>query len=254
MNHTESLTDERQEGALLIVDDEENILKALMRVFRRDGYHILTASSGEEGLEILKAYPVAVILSDMRMPNMDGVEFLDKVRKLYPDTIRIVLSGYTDLDSVTEAINRGAIYKFLTKPWDDELLRENISNAFHQYDLERSNASLNVELERMSGMLNGLVIGILDVGEDGRMRAVNTKAAEILGRSVQDVFNGAVDSLPGMLRTLISSVASARSRDSTRLTVNQADTVEAHAVWYEGDRDGRPGGVAVTLSPFVGGK
>jgi DNA-binding NtrC family response regulator len=73
---------------------------------------------------------VQVILSDQRMPEMSGTEFFSRVRQLYPDTIRIVLTGYTDLDSVTGAINRGAIYKFLTKPWDDDLLREQVREAF----------------------------------------------------------------------------------------------------------------------------
>lgn len=252
-NYSGSLNDEHDEGALLIVDDEENILKALVRVFRRDGYRVLTASSGEKGLEALETHKVNVILSDMRMPNMNGVEFLNRVKETHPDTIRIVLSGYTDLDFVTEAINRGAIYKFLTKPWDDELLRENIRKAFHQYDLEHNNACMNTEIERMSGMLNGLVIGILDVGEDGRMRAVNTKAAEILGLSVQEIFKGSVDSLPRALGVLISHVASERSRGSTELAANPNGTVVAHAVWYESGGDGRSGGVAVTLdSPAVG--
>jgi len=118
------------ERTLLLVDDEENILSALTRLLRRDGYHILRASSGREGLELLAANAVGVIISDQRMPEMSGTEFLSKVKDMYPDTVRIVLSGYTELNSITDAINRGAIYKFLTKPWDDDLLREHIREAF----------------------------------------------------------------------------------------------------------------------------
>ena len=110
---------------LLIVDDEDNILAALTRLLRREGYSILRANSGKEGLELLKDNHVGVIMSDQRMPEMTGVEFLSQVKDLYPDTVRMVLSGYTDLNSVTDAINKGAIYKFLTKPWDDELLKAN---------------------------------------------------------------------------------------------------------------------------------
>ena len=109
---------------LLLVDDEENILAAMRRVLRREGYRILTAGSGQEGLELLAANPVDVIVSDQRMPNMSGVEFLRQARAMYPETVRIVLSGYTELQSITDAINEGAIYKFLTKPWEDELIRE----------------------------------------------------------------------------------------------------------------------------------
>ena len=90
----------------------------------------LTAGSPLEAFEVLAKHPVQVILSDQRMPDMSGTEFFSRVRQLYPDTIRIVLTGYTDLDSVTDAINRGAIYKFLTKPWDDDLLREQVREAF----------------------------------------------------------------------------------------------------------------------------
>ncbi|WP_306603216.1 EAL domain-containing protein [Azonexus sp.] len=115
---------------LLIVDDEPNILNALSRLLRREGFQILTATSPLDAFEHLAKQPVQVILSDQRMPEMSGTEFFSRVRQLYPDTIRIVLTGYTDLDSVTGAINRGAIYKFLTKPWDDDQLREEVRDAF----------------------------------------------------------------------------------------------------------------------------
>ncbi|MDD5300379.1 MAG: EAL domain-containing protein [Gallionella sp.] len=119
---------------LLIVDDEENILSALKRLLRRDGYQILTATSARQGFELLAAHPVGVIVSDQRMPEMCGTEFLSKVKEIYPGTIRIVLSGYTDLQSITAAINQGSIYKFLTKPWDDNLLRESIQKAFEHFE------------------------------------------------------------------------------------------------------------------------
>ena len=115
---------------LLLVDDEPNILNSLSRLLRREGYTILTTTSPLDAFELLARQPVHVILSDQRMPEMSGTEFFSRVRQLYPDTIRIVLTGYTDLDSVTGAINRGAIYKFLTKPWDDDVLREQIREAF----------------------------------------------------------------------------------------------------------------------------
>jgi len=117
-------------NTLLIVDDEPNILTALSRLLRREGFHILTAETPSAAFEQLAKHRVQVVLSDQRMPEMSGSEFLSRVRQLYPDTVRIVLSGYTDLDSVTSAINQGAIYKFLTKPWDDDALREEIREAF----------------------------------------------------------------------------------------------------------------------------
>ncbi|WP_137174706.1 EAL domain-containing protein [Massilia sp. HP4] len=118
---------------LLIVDDDPNVLTALHRLFRRDGYRVLTASSPAEGFELLALYRVHVILCDQRMPVMSGTEFLSKVKEMYPETIRIILSGYTGVDSVLDSINRGAIYRFYTKPWDDQQLRDNVRLAFRHY-------------------------------------------------------------------------------------------------------------------------
>jgi len=118
---------------LLIVDDEPGIRSALNRALRGDGYHILTADGGAAALDVLAVNAVQVIISDQRMPGMSGTEFLNTVKQLHPDTVRIILSGYTDLDVVTESVNRGAVYKFLTKPWDDHALREQVRDAFRRY-------------------------------------------------------------------------------------------------------------------------
>jgi len=139
---------------LLLVDDEPNILSALYRLMRREGYTILRATSGREGLELLKEHEINVILSDQRMPEMTGVEFLRQVKELYPDTVRLVLSGYTELNSVTDAINEGAIYKFLTKPWDDDLLRKNMREAFEYHELQRHNEQLARDLTKANASLS----------------------------------------------------------------------------------------------------
>ncbi len=112
------------------MDDEPNVIASLKRLLRRDGYRILTANSGAEGLELLAASPVDIIVSDQRMPGMTGVEFLRHAKSAHPDTIRIVLSGHTELQSVTDAINEGAVFRFLTKPWDDEQCAACIQEAF----------------------------------------------------------------------------------------------------------------------------
>ena len=128
------------EGAqrtLLLVDDEENVLSSLKRVLRRGGYRILTAGSAAEAFEQLAIHDVQVIISDQRMPVMSGTAFLRRVKDLYPNTVRMVLSGYTELTSVTEAINQGAIYKFLTKPWEEDDLHEKVKDAFHFYDVQK---------------------------------------------------------------------------------------------------------------------
>lgn len=115
---------------ILLVDDEPNILSSLSRLLRRDGYSIQTAASPAEAFELLAKHATQVVISDQRMPEMSGTDFLARVRQLYPNTVRLVLTGYTDLESVTDAINRGAVYKFLTKPWDDDQLREQVREAF----------------------------------------------------------------------------------------------------------------------------
>lgn len=141
---------------LLLVDDEPNIINALKRTLRRDGYSIFTANGAEEALNLLADQKVALIISDQRMPQMSGVEFLRKVKELYPKTVRLVLSGFTDLESVTSAINEGAIYRFMTKPWDDELLRKNVREAFEYHEMEQENQRLTRELQHSNNELSRL--------------------------------------------------------------------------------------------------
>lgn len=128
--HFEVDTEETELPTLLLVDDEPYILNSLKRLLRRENYRVLTATSGPEALEILALNPVRVVISDQRMPEMSGIELLSKVKSLYPDTVRIILSGYSELATVTDAINRGAVWKYLTKPWDDETLKEEVRKAF----------------------------------------------------------------------------------------------------------------------------
>ncbi|MGQ0711468.1 MAG: EAL domain-containing protein [Rhodoferax sp.] len=131
---------------LLIVDDEPNVVSSLKRLFRGPSLVILTAHSGQAGLDVLANAKVDVILSDQRMPGMTGVEFLREAKKRFPDTIRIMLSGFTELQSVTDAINEGAIYRFLTKPWDDNQLREQVRQAFEHMELVEQNRQLDIKI------------------------------------------------------------------------------------------------------------
>lgn len=141
------------EQTLLLVDDEENIVSAVVRLLRGSGYTILRASSAREGLELLAKHEVGVILSDQRMPEMTGVEFFSQVKELYPRTVRMILSGYADLDSVKDAINRGAIYKFITKPWDEKTLCASIAEAFEHHELVQQKERLLQEIESANATL-----------------------------------------------------------------------------------------------------
>ncbi|MFH1028713.1 MAG: ATPase, T2SS/T4P/T4SS family [Pseudomonadota bacterium] len=132
---------------LLFVDDEENVLKALCRIFHDENYTILTADSASKALDILKRQKVQLIISDHRMPGMSGAELLKTVREQYPETIRIMLTGYADVNSIMGAVKDGAVYKFITKPWNDEDLRLTVSLALQQYVLLHENRRLK-ELAR----------------------------------------------------------------------------------------------------------
>jgi len=127
---------------LLFVDDEENVLHSLRRIFLEENYTILTASSGQKALEILAQQPVQLIISDHRMPGMSGAELLKTVREKYHDTIRIMLTGYADVNSIMGAVKEGAVFKFITKPWNDEDLRLTVSLALQQYVLMHENRHL----------------------------------------------------------------------------------------------------------------
>ncbi|MBU3937307.1 MAG: response regulator [Proteobacteria bacterium] len=134
---------------ILCVDDEANVLRSLKRLFLDENYRILTAESGKEGLALLEQHqPVQVVISDYRMPEMDGVTFFKDVHDRWPETIRIVLSGYADTAAVVAAINEGQVYKFIPKPWNDDELKITIAKAVERYFLVKANNELNLELQQ----------------------------------------------------------------------------------------------------------
>lgn len=140
-------TGQESPPTLLLVDDEENILSALRRLFRPAGYHILTAPDGMQGLEVLAKESVDLVISDMRMPGMDGAKFLEEVAKRWPDTVRILLTGYSDLTSTISAVNKGRIYCYISKPWEDNDIKLAVQNALERKFLEREKRRLE-ELTR----------------------------------------------------------------------------------------------------------
>ena len=213
---------------LLLVDDEQNILASLKRLLRRDAYHILTAGSGQEGMEVLASHAVDVIVSDQRMPGMLGADFLRKAKLLYPQTIRIMLSGYTELQAVTDAVNEGAIFKFLTKPWEDHQLREHIAEAFRLKGIDDDNARLNAQLRDANQalaaanaamqvlvrqqqhqisrdevslgiareLLQFLPLAVIGLDEDGMIAFINAAAAGLFERGAALLGNEAALVLP----------------------------------------------------------
>ena len=136
------MNEEAPRPKVLCVDDEESILKSLKRCLRRAGVDVSLATSGEEALALLAANEFAVMICDQRMPGMSGSEVLEKSREVSPDTYRITLTGYTDLESAQKTINQGQVHQFLTKPWDDEHLRGVVTNGLRSYALIQENRRL----------------------------------------------------------------------------------------------------------------
>ncbi len=131
------------EHTVLFVDDEVNILKAIQRLLRHEPMNVLTASRPHEALEMLERQPCQVVVSDQRMPEMSGVDLLSAVRERHSDIVRMMLTGYTEMNIAVEAINRGEIYRLITKPWNDDELKATLRQAFDHYDLKGEIKRLN---------------------------------------------------------------------------------------------------------------
>lgn len=164
---------------ILLVDDEANILQAYTRVLR-SRFAVDTAEGGELALAILAEQgPYAVLISDMRMPGMDGVELLSKARELYPDTVRIMLTGNADQQTATHAVNQGAIFRFLSKPCDSELLAGTLDQAVRQHELITAEKSLLQDT--LKGSIRMLVdlLTLLDPVSFGRAQAMTDLAEQV---------------------------------------------------------------------------
>lgn len=141
---------------ILYVDDEENNLISFKATFRIK-HHVLTALSGEEAFKILETKKVEIIITDQRMPAMTGVEFLEKVINEYPDPIRILLTGYADMSAVVDAVNKGKIFHYVTKPWDEEELNTTITRAYAKYLEKAQLKDMNEKLEVSNDQLEFLL-------------------------------------------------------------------------------------------------
>ena len=133
---------------LLIVDDEQANLRTLERIFA-DQYDVVTATSGLEALNLLTSHDVALIISDQRMPGMTGITFLKKAAEMRPQTVRIILTGYTDVDTLVESINSGVVYKYVTKPWSNGDLQQTVKRAIEHYETLKQQNRLEQENKRL---------------------------------------------------------------------------------------------------------
>ncbi|MBD1995733.1 response regulator [Leptolyngbya sp. FACHB-541] len=164
---------------LLVVDDEPDNLDLLYRTFRRD-FHVLRAESGKSALEVLATEgEVAIIISDQRMPEMKGTEFLSKTVPQFPNTIRIILTGFTDVEDLVEAINAGQVYKYITKPWDPSELRAVVKTAAETYELSKRRAA-ELRLAQTQALLLSTIVQVVQqaTSSEARLKAIATAFAE----------------------------------------------------------------------------
>src|SRR5512145_2525955 len=170
---------------ILVVDDEEAILETMAFTFE-DDYEVLTSASPREALALLEREgPVAVVISDQRMPEMTGVEFLARVFALHPPTVRIILTGFADMDAIIRAINDGHVYAYITKPWEPDQLKQVVRRAVEHHALAEENARLVGDLRGanlfLEAVMDELDTGALAVDAAGLVRAANRLAREYLG-------------------------------------------------------------------------
>jgi len=151
MNNNKSL------HPILYIDDEEDNLTVFQSTYRRD-YDIHMATSGAEGLEIMRKHDMHLVISDQRMPEMTGIEFLEKIIPDYPHCIRMILTGFSDVEAIIQAINKGRVYRYITKPWDKKDMKVTINNALETYELKQQNRNLVNDLKEANRTLEQKVI------------------------------------------------------------------------------------------------
>ncbi len=142
---------------ILYIDDEQDNLTVFYSAFRRN-FKVYLANSAQEGMEIMKKQSVNLVIADQRMPEMTGIEFLEKIKLEYPDCIRMVLTGYTDVEAIIQAINKGRVYRYITKPWSKDDLKITIDHALETYELKEQNRKLFTDLEEANLTLEKKVI------------------------------------------------------------------------------------------------
>ncbi len=198
----------KYDHTLLLVDDEASILKALKRLFRREGYKILTAEGGQQALDLLQQadQSVSLIISDQRMPGMNGATFLAQSMALCPDAMRFLLTGYSDMDAVVDAVNKGKINKYLAKPWNDAEILMLVREALSQVELKLENVRLTTLTQRQNQELEDLNKSLEEKVNE------RTWALKYQNKMLQDMNSGLEKSLMETIRLLLSLVESSNPR------------------------------------------
>lgn len=241
------------EATVLFVDDEEPILRSLQRSLRKEPYRILTAGSGEEGLAIISREEIELVVSDQRMPVMTGAQFLNKVQEISPSTVRVILSGYAEANIMVEAINSGGVYRFISKPWNDEDLKQTLRQCLEHHQILKENRRLSelsakqvIEMETLNlrletevaartrslacaqDVLECLPRAVLGISRDHELVIANEAARRLLP--------ALATTLPGtdIAEVLCDAAVSAVSRcfasgmDATEAVQCESGTMQAH--------------------------
>jgi CheY-like chemotaxis protein len=172
---------------ILVVDDEEAILETMSFTFE-DDYEVYTSTDPRRALDLLETKgPFAVVLTDQRMPDMSGVEFVTEVRRRHPTTVRMILTGFSDMDAIIQAINDGHVYAYITKPWEPDQLKQVMKRAVEHYKLAVENERLVADLQRANRFLEAVIdeldSGAIALDQDGVIRAANRPVREYFGLS-----------------------------------------------------------------------
>ncbi|OGQ98578.1 MAG: two-component system response regulator [Deltaproteobacteria bacterium RIFOXYD12_FULL_55_16] len=240
-----------EKGKILFVDDEENILRSLRRLFMDEEVEIFTASSGAQALEILaRETEIGVIVSDQRMPEMTGVDFLEKSKAISPHSIRILLTGYADVNAAIDAINRGGTFRYLNKPWNDDELVQAVTSAMQMYHLLAENKRLaatvkqqNAELKRWNTELEAIVqeqTMELQKGYDS-LQAVNSKLRANFKNTIV-AFSGIIELRDKRMRTHSRNVAEVSVNVAKQLGLEneQRETIMVAALLHDLGKIGIP--------------
>jgi response regulator RpfG family c-di-GMP phosphodiesterase len=212
-------------STILCVDDEPNILSSLRRLFRGKEFDVRTAESGQAGLQLLQSQAIDLVISDMRMPEMDGAQFLEQVRERWPDTMRLLLTGQSDISSVVDAINRGEIYRYISKPWDESELVLTVRQALYHKRLEREKQRLealtnqqNVQLKALNASLEAKVESrTAEIEQANRaLQSVNEKLKASFFTMIK-VFSGLIEMRGGNLAGHSRRVADLSRRIALKL-------------------------------------
>lgn len=187
---------------LLFVDDEPNVLSALRRIFRQENYDIVTAPNAAEGLALLEAQSIQLVISDFKMPGMNGADFLKAVKERHPDTMRIMLTGHADTSAVMGAIKDGAVYKFILKPWHDDDLRVTVALALEQYDLRLRNRQLQQENVKKAKEIGALAK--LSGSHRSQLAMLLHKRGLLSDKQLQELYKLQQSRKESMLRVLLA--------------------------------------------------